>query len=109
MLLPSELFWIAISSKILNSSMKFKFIHKISVIQEKSPVFFNLFRGPVITRPGGRIRLVGSGLCIPVQVNQFSSEPSEYSFILRLLFVSAIIRRVWRHFVPRAQRCDYIS
>jgi len=32
--------------------MKFKFIHKISVIQEKFLIFFNLLRGPDITRSG---------------------------------------------------------
>src|SRR6218665_2830849 len=31
-LLPSELFWIVISFKIANSSTKFKFIHKISLV-----------------------------------------------------------------------------
>ena len=55
-LLPSELFRIAISCKMFNSSMKFKFIHKISVIQpmiqEKFFVFFNLLRGLDITCSG---------------------------------------------------------
>jgi len=37
--------------------MKFKLIHKISVIQEKSLVFFNLLRGPGLIRSGA-----GSGL-----------------------------------------------
>ena len=46
-LLPSELF----------QFVKFKFIHKISVIQEKFHVFFNLLQGPDITRLGA-----GSGL-----------------------------------------------
>jgi len=32
--------------------MKFKFIHKISTIQEKFLVFYNLLRGPDITRSG---------------------------------------------------------
>jgi len=45
-LLPSELFWIVISCKIVNSSVKFKFIHNISVIQETFFRFFNLLRGP---------------------------------------------------------------
>jgi len=52
MLLPSELFQSVISCKIVNSSMKFKFIHKIFVIQEKFLVFFNLLRGPDMTRSG---------------------------------------------------------
>src|SRR6218665_886699 len=52
-LLPSELFRIVISCKInFNSSMKFDFIYKISIIQENFLVFFNLFRGPDITRSG---------------------------------------------------------
>ena|SRR6218665_106457 len=52
-LLPSELFRIVVMScKIVNSSMKFKFIRKTSVIQERFPVFFNLLRGPDITRSG---------------------------------------------------------
>src|SRR6218665_993483 len=62
-LLLSELFRIVISCKIVSSSMKFKFIHKISVILEKFLVFFNLL--------WGRIKLLqgpdpGRGLCIPV-------------------------------------------
>jgi len=32
--------------------MKFKFIHKISVIQEKFFVFLNLLQGPDVTRSG---------------------------------------------------------
>ena len=48
--LPSELFRIVISCKIVNSSMKFKFIHIISVVQEKFLVFFNLLRGSDVTR-----------------------------------------------------------
>jgi len=42
--------------------MKFKFIHKIFVIQEKILVFFNLLGGPVITCSGADR---GRGLCIP--------------------------------------------
>src|SRR6218665_3235463 len=38
---------IVISCKIVDNSMKFKFLHKISVIQEMFHVFFNLLRGPV--------------------------------------------------------------
>jgi len=45
LLLPSELFWIVISCTFLSSSVKLKFTHKFSVIQEKSLVLFNLFRG----------------------------------------------------------------
>jgi len=67
MLLPSELFQSVISCRIVNSSivqpmkfqpnemfslMKFKFIHKIFVIQEKFLEFFYLLRGPDITRLG---------------------------------------------------------
>src|SRR6218665_1805600 len=48
--LPSELLRIVISCKIVISSMKFKFIHKFFLIQEKFLVFFKLFRGPDITR-----------------------------------------------------------
>jgi len=33
--------------------MKFKFIHKISVIHETFLAFVNLLRGPDITRSGG--------------------------------------------------------
>ena len=39
-LMPSELFLIVISCKIVNSSIKFKFVNKIAVIQKK---FFTLF------------------------------------------------------------------
>ena len=49
---PSELLWIVISCKIVNSSMKFKFIHKIFLIQEKFLVYFKLLRWPDITRLG---------------------------------------------------------
>jgi len=52
--LPSELFQIVVSCKIVNSSMKSKFIHKIFVIQEMCLVFFNLLRGPDITHSGAR-------------------------------------------------------
>jgi len=66
-LLPSVLFRIVIRlCKIVNSSMKSKFIHKISVIQEKFLVFVNLLWGPDVTRSGGWIRPVGCRLCIPV-------------------------------------------
>src|SRR6218665_2665063 len=41
-----------ISCTIFNRSIKFKFIHKISVIHKKFPVFFNLLRGPDKTRSG---------------------------------------------------------
>jgi len=52
-LLPSELLWIVINYKIVNSSMKFKFIHEISVIQEKFLVLLICcMRGPDKTRPG---------------------------------------------------------
>jgi len=37
--LPSELFQIVLSCKVVNSLMKFKFIHKIFAIQEKFLVF----------------------------------------------------------------------
>jgi len=58
-LLPSEeLFRMVISCKIVNSSMKFKFIHKISIIQEMFLVFFNLLRRPDITHLG-RMRASG--------------------------------------------------
>src|SRR6218665_83741 len=50
--LPSELLRIVISCKIVNSSMKFKFIHKFFLIQEKFLLFFKLLRGPDITRSG---------------------------------------------------------
>jgi len=50
--LPSKLFWIVISCKIVNSSTKFTFIHKSSVIQELFLVFYNLLRGPDITCSG---------------------------------------------------------
>src|SRR6218665_3407996 len=41
-----------ISCKIVKSSMKFKLINKISIIEEKFLVYFNLLRGPDITRSG---------------------------------------------------------
>src|SRR6218665_3336963 len=40
-LLPSELYRITITCKMVNNSMKFKSIHKISVIQEKFLLFLN--------------------------------------------------------------------
>jgi len=43
--------------------MKFKFIHKISVIQEKFLVFYNLLREPDIACSGAD---PASGLCISV-------------------------------------------
>jgi len=61
-LLPTGLFGIVINCKIVNSSMKFKFIHKISVIQNKFLIFFNLLRGPDIRRSGAG---AGRGMCIP--------------------------------------------
>src|SRR6218665_1585428 len=67
LLLPSELSRIVISCKIVDSSMKFKFLHKISVIQVMFHVFFNLLRGPITLHTvGGRIQPAGRGLCIPV-------------------------------------------
>ena len=66
LLLPSELFRIVISSKIVNSSMKFKFIHKISIIQ-LFLVLFNLLWGPDITLSAARL---GHGLCIPAIVSK---------------------------------------
>ena len=69
-LLPSELFRIVINCKIVNNSMKFKFIQKIFVIQEKFLVLLNLLRGPDIGNTfGGRIR----GLCIPALMHQLLS------------------------------------
>ena len=50
--LSLKLFLVVISCKIIISSMKFKIIHKISVIQEKFLVFLNLLRGQDITRSG---------------------------------------------------------
>ena len=43
--IQNRLFWIVISCKMFNSSMKFTFIHIISVIQERFLVFFNLLWG----------------------------------------------------------------
>ena len=51
-LLSLELFLIVVNCKIVNISVKFKFIHKISIIHEKFLVFFNLLRGPDITPLG---------------------------------------------------------
>ena len=58
-LLSSEMFRIVIGCKILlTGSMKFKFIHKISVIQERLLVFFNLLRGLYITCFGAGLHVV---------------------------------------------------
>ena len=46
--------------------MEFKSIHKISIIQEKFLVFFNLLRGPDVTPSGP----AGRGLCIPGLIDQ---------------------------------------
>ena len=46
-----------ISCKIVNSSIKFKFIHKISIIHEKFHVLLNLLRWPDLIPSGA-----GSGL-----------------------------------------------
>src|SRR6218665_3549558 len=51
-LMPPELFRSVTGCKIVNSSMKFKFVHKIFVIQRKFLVLLNLLRGPDITRSG---------------------------------------------------------
>ena len=59
-LLPPELFRIVMSCKVVKSSMKFTFIHKISVIREKFLVFFNLLRGPDRTCSGANLML-----CVP--------------------------------------------
>ena len=59
LLLPPELFQIVISCKIVNSLMKFKFIHKITATLEKFLVIFNLLQGPDITCLGAR------RVCIP--------------------------------------------
>jgi len=52
-LLPSELFHVVTSCKIVTSSMKFKFFHKIAIIQDKFFVLFNLLQGPDITHSAG--------------------------------------------------------
>jgi len=51
-LLPSELLQNVTSCKTLNSSMKFKFIHKIAVIHETFLVLSNLLQEPEIIRSG---------------------------------------------------------
>jgi len=48
-LLPSELFQIVISCKIVNCLMKFKFIHQALSFRRSVLSFFNLLRGPDIT------------------------------------------------------------
>jgi len=51
-LLPSELFRIVTTCKIANNSRKFKFIHKIIVLQrEVSFIFFNLLRFNQLNNP----------------------------------------------------------
>jgi len=53
---------IVIICKIVNSSVKFKFIHKVDVIHKKFLLLFNLLHGPDIASPGqDPVR----GLCIP--------------------------------------------
>src|SRR6218665_3605150 len=51
-LLLYELFRIVISFKIVDSLMRFKFFHKIFVIQNNFLLHFNLLRGPDTTRSG---------------------------------------------------------
>jgi len=55
----SELLRHAVSCTIVDWSMKFKFFHKISVIQKRFLLLFNLLRGPNITRS-----VAGSGLLV---------------------------------------------
>src|SRR6218665_1298089 len=75
-LLPSELFRNVISCKIVNSSMKFKFIHKIFVIHEQFLVFFNLLRGPALklSGTGSGPRVAGcASLCYRFPHSKFSN------------------------------------
>jgi len=48
-----ELFRFVISCKIVDSSMKFNFFHKMSVTQKKFLLLFNLLRGPDIRSVAG--------------------------------------------------------
>jgi len=54
----SEVFWIVISGKIVDSSVKFKFFHKIFVTQKNFIQLFDLICGPDITRSGAGPRAV---------------------------------------------------
>jgi len=65
--LPLELFRLVIGCTIIvNSSMKFKIIHKISVIQEKCLVLHNLLSRAEYNTFGGRFLPAVRGLCIPL-------------------------------------------
>src|SRR6218665_1822748 len=79
----SELFQFVISCKILTSSMKFKFLHKIAVIQKKFLLLFNLMRGPDITHCGGRIRSAGSAslfyIFCPLYVRSYQTHISSHN------------------------------
>src|SRR6218665_2476255 len=70
-LLPSGLLLIVISCKICNSSMKFKFIHKIAVIHKKFRALSNLLRGPDKTPSGAGSgpRAAGCASC-PIGSNE---------------------------------------
>src|SRR6218665_3022381 len=63
-LMLSALFRTVISCKIVDSSMKFKFFHKISVVQKKFLLLFKRQRGPDIMRSGPDLAR-GPRLCIP--------------------------------------------
>ena len=56
-LMLCELLWIVISCKVVDSSIKFTFFHKISISQKMFLLHFNLLRGPDIIPTGA-----GSGL-----------------------------------------------
>src|SRR6218665_280042 len=68
---------------MVNSSMKFKLIYKVFVIQEKFLVFINLLRGPDITRSGA-----GSGPGVRVGHPCFNFIMSRFCLFL--------LQSVWR-------------
>jgi len=83
--LPTELFRLVLSCKIVNSSMKFKVIHKISVMQEKFLVFFHQFQGPDITRSGAGYSAQAAGSASLVQLPTESKQWRRKRFEIGLI------------------------
>ena len=77
------MFRIVISCKIVNRSMKFEFIHKISVIQQKFLALYKLLRGPDKT-------CLGWGLDPGCASLRYDIEPSPITKIIIITTVHAI-------------------
>src|SRR6218665_438639 len=79
-----------ISCKIVNNSMKFNCIHKISVILEKFLLFFNLLQVPDITARFG----AGSGPQVVHPCNTICTmygTDSNFHALMLMLYVSTLM------------------